>query len=119
MKNKVTIYHNPACGTSRKVLERLQQLDNVDLNIIEYLKTPPSREQISKLLNDMNISARELIRDKQEIYTTLGLEDHKISDSDLIGFMAENPILINRPIVITNIGTRLCRPAEKVEEIIS
>lgn len=118
MQDKVTIYHNPACGTSRKVLQRLQQLKDIDLNIVEYIKTPPSREQIAKLLKDMNISARELLREKQEIYTTLDLANPKLSEQDLIGFMAENPILINRPIVVTKIGTRLCRPAETVEEII-
>lgn len=114
---KITIYHNPACGTSRNVLEMIRN-SGVEPVIIEYLKTPPSREKISVLLRDMGITARELIRKNVEPYETLDIADAKWHEDDLIGFMAQYPALINRPVVVTQKGTRLCRPKEVVLEII-
>ena len=109
----VTIYHNPDCGTSRNTLAMIRQ-SGVEPTIIEYLKTPPSREKLVALLTAMNISPRELLREKGTPYAELGLDDSKWSDEHLIDFMLQHPILINRPIVVTPLGTLLCRPSEAV-----
>jgi arsenate reductase (glutaredoxin) len=113
-----TIYHNPACGTSRNALAMIRQSGEEPI-IIEYLKTPPSRETLMALMQAMQIEPRDLLRRKGTPYDELGLDDSKWTNDELIGFMLAHPILINRPIVVTPRGTRLCRPSEKVLEILS
>ncbi len=113
----ITIYHNPACGTSRNTLAMIRQ-SGEEPEIIEYLKSPPSRETLLALLRAMNMTARELLRRKGTPYDTLELDDPKWTDDQLIELMVAHPILINRPIVVTPLGTRLCRPSEAVLEIL-
>ena len=113
----ITIYHNPACGTSRNTLAMIRQSGEEPV-VIEYLKDPPSRERLVELLRAMGISARELLRQKGTPYDALGLSDPKWTEEELIDFMLEHPILINRPIVETPKGTRLCRPSEAVLDIL-
>ena len=113
----ITIYHNPACGTSRNTLAMLRQ-SGEEPEVIEYLKTPPSRARLIELTKAMGISARALLREKGTPYAELGLADPKWSDDELIGFMLAHPILINRPIVVTDKGVRLCRPSELVLELL-
>jgi arsenate reductase (glutaredoxin) len=113
----VTIYHNPACGTSRNTLAMIRQ-SGVEPRIIEYLKTPPSRQELGELIRAIGKGARALLREKGTPYKELGLDDVKLSEDELIGFMLAHPILINRPIVITERGVRLCRPSEVVLEIL-
>jgi arsenate reductase (glutaredoxin) len=113
-----TIYHNPDCGTSRHVLAMIRDAGE-EPQIIEYLKTPPSREQLKGLLRQMAISPRDLLRRKGTPYDELGLDDPKWTDDQLIDLMLQHPILINRPIVVTDMGARLCRPAETVLEILA
>ena len=113
----IVIYHNPACGTSRNTLAMIRQSGEVP-EIIEYLKTPLSRERLVQLLKAMSITPRELLRRKGTPYDELGLGDPKWTDNDLIDFMLSHPILINRPIVVTPKGTRLCRPSEAVLDIL-
>ncbi|ORE91727.1 arsenate reductase [Stappia sp. 22II-S9-Z10] len=113
----ITIYHNPACGTSRNVLALIRN-SGEEPQIIEYLKTPPSRERLVALIGAMGIPVRDLLRRKGTPYNALGLDDPKFSDDELIDLMLEHPILINRPIVETEIGTRLCRPSETVLDIL-
>ena len=113
----IIIYHNPDCGTSRNTLAMIRQSgDNPD--VIEYLKTPPSRERLIELLAAMNMTPRQLLREKGTPYGELGLADPKWSDDDLIDFMLANPILINRPIVVTPLGAMLTRPSEAVLDIL-
>ncbi|HLJ01174.1 MAG TPA: arsenate reductase (glutaredoxin) [Bradyrhizobium sp.] len=109
----VTIYHNPSCGTSRNTLAMIRQ-SGEEPKIIEYLKTPPDRARLIELAQAMGISIRALLREKGTPYAELGLADPKWSDEELIDFMLKHPILINRPIVVTVKGTRLCRPSEMV-----
>jgi arsenate reductase len=109
----VTIYHNPACGTSRNTLAMIRQ-SGEEPEIIEYLKNPPDRARLIELIAAMGISVRALLREKGTPYAELGLADPKWSDDELIDFMLDHPILINRPIVVTPRGTRLCRPSEAV-----
>ena len=113
----VTIYHNPACGTSRNVLAMLRQA-GIEPTVIEYLKTPPSKEKLRELLAAMGSTVRELLRKKGTPYEALRLDDPKWSDDELLDAMLRDPILINRPIVVTPLGTRLCRPSEAVLEIL-
>lgn len=113
----VTIYHNPQCGTSRNTLAMIRQ-SGEEPEVIEYLKTPPSRETLIELLDMMGMKPRELLREKGTPYHELGLDDPALSDEELLQAMMENPILINRPIVVTDKGVRLCRPSEKVLEIL-
>ncbi len=113
----VTIYHNPACGTSRNTLAMIRQ-SGEEPEIIQYLKTPPSREQLKELIAAMGVPARAILREKGTPYHELGLADPKWSDDELIDFMVAHPILINRPIVVTPKGVRLCRPSELVLEIL-
>ena len=113
----VTIYHNPSCGTSRNTLALLRHA-GIEPTVIEYLKTPPSRQKLQQLLAAMGIPARELLRQKGTPYAELGLDDPKWSDEELIDAMLREPILINRPIVETPLGTKLCRPSEAVLEIL-
>ncbi|RWD59468.1 MAG: arsenate reductase (glutaredoxin) [Mesorhizobium sp.] len=109
----VTIYHNPACGTSRNTLAMIRA-SGEDPVVIEYLKTPPTRERLLELIAAMGITPRELLREKGTPYAELGLGDPKWSDDELVDFMLAHPILINRPIVETPKGIRLCRPSEAV-----
>jgi arsenate reductase (glutaredoxin) len=113
----VTIYHNPDCGTSRNTLAMIRQ-SGEELEVIEYLKTPPSRMRLIELINAMGMSVRALLREKGTPYAELGLADPKWSDDELIDFMLAHPILINRPIVATRKGTRLCRPSEVVLDLL-
>ncbi|EBI9231942.1 glutaredoxin-dependent arsenate reductase [Salmonella enterica] len=115
--SKITIYHNPACGTSRNTLEMIRNSGN-EPTIIYYLNTPPTHNELVKLITDMRITVRALLRKNVEPYEKLVLADDKFTDEQLISFMIENPILINRPIVMTSVGTRLCRPSEVVLDII-
>ena len=113
----ITIYHNPECGTSRNTLAMIRN-SGAEPKVIEYLKDPPSRETLEKLIADMGIMPRALLREKGTPFHALGLDDPKWSDADLIDFMLKDPILINRPIVATPLGTRLCRPSEVVLDIL-
>ena len=113
----VTIYHNPDCGTSRNTLAMIRQSGEQPV-VIEYLKHPPDRARLVELIGAMGISARALLREKGTPFTDLGLGDPKWSDEELIGFMLAHPILINRPIVETPKGTRLCRPSEAVLDLL-
>lgn len=115
--SNVTIYHNPACGTSRNTLELIRN-SGTEPTVILYLETPPSREVLVKLIADMGITVRALLRKNVEPYEQLGLAEETFSDDQLIDFMLQHPILINRPIVVTPLGTRLCRPSEAVLEIL-
>jgi arsenate reductase (glutaredoxin) len=112
-----TIYHNPACGTSRNVLALIRN-SGEEPRVIEYLKTPPSRDELIDLIGRMGIAVRNLLRRKGTPYDELGLDDPKLSDATLIAAMHEHPILIERPVVQTSKGTRLCRPPERVNEIL-
>lgn len=109
----VTIYHNPDCGTSRNTLAMIRQ-SGEEPEVIEYLKTPPSRETLVALIAKMGITPRKLVRKKDTPYEALGLGDPKWSDDELIDFMIAHPILINRPIVVTPLGAILARPSEMV-----
>jgi len=113
----ITIYHNPKCGTSRNTLAMIRETGE-EPDVIEYLKTPPSREELVGLIERMEIAARDLLRQKGTPYDELGLGEDKWSDDELIDFMMEHPILINRPIVVTEKGVRLCRPSEKVLDLL-
>lgn len=113
----ITIYHNPACGTSRNTLEMIRN-SGVEPTVILYLDTPPSRSELVTLIADMGITPRALLRKNVEPYETLGLSEDAFSDDQLIDFMLQHPILINRPIVVTPLGTRLCRPSEEVLAIL-
>lgn len=112
-----TIYHNPKCSTSRKTLEMLRDA-GVDTKVVEYLKAPPSRTELEHLIRSIGKGARGVLRRKGTPYEELGLDDPKWTDGQLIGFMLEHPILIERPIVVTKNGTRLGRPVESVREIL-
>jgi arsenate reductase len=113
----VTIYHNPACGTSRNTLAMIRA-SGEEPDVIEYLKTPPSREQLIALVNAMGLKVRDLLREKGTPYAELGLGDPKSTDDRLIEAMLAHPILINRPIVLTSKGARLCRPSELVLDLL-
>ena len=113
----VTIYHNPACGTSRNTLGLIRN-SGVDPRVIEYLKMPPSRTELVDLIARMGIPARDLLRRKGTPYDELGLDDPKWTDDELIDLMLAHPILINWPIVVTPLGVRLCRPSEAVLDIL-
>jgi arsenate reductase len=115
--SNITLYHNPACGTSRNTLEMIRNSGN-EPTVIYYLETPPTRDELVKLIADMGITVRALLRKNVEPYEQLGLAEETFSDEQLIDFMLEHPILINRPIVVTSRGTRLCRPSEVVLEIL-
>ncbi|AWM06577.1 arsenate reductase (glutaredoxin) [Bradyrhizobium symbiodeficiens] len=109
----VTIYHNPDCGTSRNTLAMIRQ-SGIEPVVVEYLKTPPSRDKLIELVKAMGISVRALLREKGTPFRELGLDDPKWTDDELIDQMLAHPILINRPIVVTAMGARLCRPSEAV-----
>ena len=115
--NEVTIYHNPNCGTSRNVLGLIRNA-GIEPTIIEYLKAPPDRQTLLGLIERMGIRVRELLRRKGSPYDELGLDDPKFTDDQLIDAMLANPSLINRPIVVTSLGVKLCRPSETVLDIL-
>ncbi|CAM3981418.1 Arsenate reductase [Bordetella tumbae] len=117
MSCSITIYHNPGCGTSRNVLGLIRN-SGEEPHVIEYLKTPPDRETLRALIAAMGTPVRDVLRQKGTPYDALGLSDPKWTDEQLIDFMLEHPILINRPIVVTPMGTRLCRPSEAVLDIL-
>lgn len=114
---KATIYHNPMCGTSRKTLEILGQ-EGADVTVIEYLKTPPSKAELKRLYARAGISPRQGLRAKERLASDLDLVEGAVSDEAILDAMVENPILIDRPIVETEKGVRLCRPQDKVREIL-
>ncbi|MDI1342090.1 arsenate reductase (glutaredoxin) [Polaromonas sp.] len=113
----ITIYHNPQCGTSRNTLALIRN-SGAEPEVIEYLKTPPSRETLQQLISAMGLPVRDAMRQKGTPYAELKLDDPALSDAQLIDTMLAHPILINRPIVVTPLGTRLCRPSEAVLDIL-
>ena len=117
MNSAITIYHNPACGTSRNVLGLIRN-SGVEPEVIHYLETPPDQAQLERLIDALGIPLRDLLRQKGTPYAELGLDDPQLDDAALIAAMLRHPILINRPIVVTPLGTRLCRPSERVLEIL-
>ena len=114
---KATIYHNPMCGTSRKTLEILDN-EGADITVIEYLKAPPSRDELKRLYDRAGITPREGLRAKEPLADELGLTDPSVSDDAILDAMIEHPILIQRPLVETDKGVRLCRPQEEVRELL-
>ena len=117
MTSPITIYHNPACGTSRNVLAMIRN-SGEEPTVVEYLKTPPDRATLETLVAAMGVPVREVLRQKGTPYDELGLADPQWSDAQLLDFMLQHPILINRPIVVTPLGTRLCRPSERVLDLL-
>ena len=117
MTDDVVIYHNPACGTSRNTLAMIRNAD-IEPHVIEYLKTPPSRAMLLQLMERAGLKPRDLLRQKGTPYAELGLDDPALSDNQLVDAMMEHPILINRPLVVTELGVRLCRPSETVLDIL-
>ena len=117
MQHDVAIYHNPACGTSRNTLALIRN-SGVEPTIIHYLETPPSRDELVALIAAMGMPVRDLLRKNVPPYEALGLAEERFSDDELIDAMLAHPILINRPIVVTPLGTRLCRPSEVVLDIL-
>ncbi|MBN7121968.1 arsenate reductase (glutaredoxin) [Erwinia billingiae] len=115
--NDITIYHNPACGTSRNTLALIRN-SGTEPTVILYLETPPSRDELKKLIADMGISVRTLLRKNTDPYEHLGLAEDRFSDDELLDAMLAYPILINRPVVVTSLGTKLCRPSEVVLDIL-
>ncbi|WP_342639473.1 glutaredoxin-dependent arsenate reductase [Proteus faecis] len=115
--NRIVIYHNPNCGTSRNTLEMIRN-SGVEPEIIHYLETPPSKHVLEKLIADIGISVKALLRKNVEPYDKLDLDHVNVTDMQLIDYMMKYPILINRPIVVTPLGTRLCRPSEVVLDIL-
>lgn len=113
----VVIYHNPDCGTSRNALAMIRNA-GIEPHVIEYLKTPPSRALLVQLIERANISPRDLLREKGTPYAALSLGDTSLSDEELIDAMMAHPILINRPLVVTPLGVKLCRPSEAVLDIL-
>jgi arsenate reductase len=113
----ITIYHNPACGTSRNTLAMIRN-SGVEPTVIEYLKTPPTRETLVELIRRMNVPVRAVLREKGALYEELGLSNPDLSDDQLLDAMMVHPVLINRPIVVTPLGVRLCRPSEAVLDIL-
>ena len=113
----VTIYHNPRCGTSRNTLELIRAA-GIEPTVIEYLKTPPTRDELKRLAAAMGVTPRDLLRTKEPIYAELGMGDHLWSDEQILDAMLEQPKLIERPIVVTPKGTRICRPASVVLDIL-
>ncbi|HTG64007.1 MAG TPA: arsenate reductase (glutaredoxin) [Sphingomicrobium sp.] len=114
---KATIYHNPMCGTSRKTLEILEN-EGADVTIVEYMKAPPSRDELKRLYQRAGITPREGLRAKEPLADELGLNDPSVSDERILDAMMEHPVLIQRPLVETGKGVRLCRPQEEVRELL-
>jgi arsenate reductase len=118
MSQKIKIYHNPACGTSRNTLELIRNTGQ-EPEVIEYLKMPPNKEELIHLIEKSGLSVREAIRKNVEPYEKMELPQEHWTDDQLIGFMLEYPILINRPFVVTDLGIKLCRPSELVLDLLS
>ena len=114
---KATIYHNPACGTSRKTLEILRN-EGADVTIVDYLKTPPSRDELKRLYDRAGITPREGLREKETLAQELGLTRENATDEQILDAMMEHPILIQRPLVETDKGVRLCRPQDEVRKLL-
>jgi arsenate reductase len=114
---KATIYHNPRCSTSRNALAMLREA-GVEPEVVEYLKQPPSKTKLKQLLQAAGVSVREAIRDREAVYGELGLDDAKLTDAQLLEAVVANPVLLQRPIVVTEKGVRVCRPVERVREIL-
>lgn len=114
---EITIYHNPSCGTSRNTLAMIRN-SGVEPTVIEYLVTPPSRDTLAGLIARMGVPVRDVLREKGTPYAELGLDDPTLTDDALLDAMMAHPILINRPIVVTPLGVRLCRPSEQVLDIL-
>ncbi|HEU0310615.1 MAG TPA: arsenate reductase (glutaredoxin) [Sphingomicrobium sp.] len=114
---KATIYHNPACGTSRKALEILHN-EGADVTVVEYLKVPPSRQKLKQLYERAGISPRDGLREKEQLARDLGLDRENVTDDEILDAMMEHPILIQRPLVETEKGVRLCRPQEEVRQLL-
>jgi arsenate reductase len=117
-RKDITVYHNPACGTSRNVLALIRER-GIEPEVVEYLKTPPGREGLKRLIGKMGVPVRDVLRRKGTPYDELGLDDPKWTDDQLVDFMVQHPILMNRPIVVTRDGAKLCRPSETVLEMLS
>ena len=115
--NHITIYHNPQCGTSRNTLAMIRQ-SGVEPTIVEYLKTPPSHDTLQQLVARMGVPVRDILRQKGTPYDALDLGNPKWTDAQLLDFIGQHPCLLNRPIVVTSLGARLCRPSEQVLEIL-
>jgi arsenate reductase len=115
--SKITIYHNPQCSNSRGALALIRQ-SGAEPEVIEYLKDPPTRERLAELIASMRMRPRDLLRTKEKVYADLGLDNPALSDDELIDAMIAHPILMNRPIVVTPRGVRLCRPPELVREVL-
>ena len=113
----IVIYHNPECGTSRNTLGLIRNA-GIEPRVIEYLKTPPSRAELTELLRQLGLTPRQLLREKGTPFAELGLDDPALTDDQLIDAMMDHPILINRPIVVTPLGAKLCRPSELVLDIL-
>jgi arsenate reductase len=116
-KPAVTIYHNPKCSTSRNTLAAIREA-GIEPEVIEYLKSPPGRTRLVQIMKEAGLSPRDLIRSKEKVFAELGLDKPGVSDAALVEAMVEHPILMNRPIVVTPKGVRLCRPAERWKEIL-
>ena len=115
--SEVTIYHNPACGTSRNALAMIREA-GIEPQVIEYLKTPPSKQQLRELVGRMGITVRDLLREKGTPYAELDLGNAKWTDDELLDFMVQHPILMNRPVVVTPQAAKLCRASETMKEIL-
>jgi arsenate reductase len=115
---QITIYHNPGCGTSRNALAAIRAAGHEPL-IVEYLKTPPSRDELKSLLARMHLSIRDLVRKKEPLFAELGLDARDVGEDEILDAMLEHPILINRPIVVTDRGAKLCRPSELVNDFLA
>lgn len=115
--SNVTIYHNPHCSTSRNVLEKIRAT-GIEPVIIEYLKTPPDRATLKKMIADTGLPVRDIMRRRGTCYDEMDLDNAKWSDDQLIDLMLEQPVLINRPVVVTPLGTSLCRPVEKLDALL-
>jgi arsenate reductase len=113
----VTIYHNPSCGTSRNTLAMIRNA-GIEPQVIEYLKTPPGRQELRSLVDRMGIGVRGLLRQKEAVYGELGLDRAGLTDDQLLDAMVQHPILMNRPVVVTPLGVKLCRPSEEVLDIL-
>lgn len=113
----VTIYHNPACGTSRNTLAMIRDA-GIEPTVIEYLKTPPSREELQSLIERMGIGVRDVLRKKEALYGELQLDRPELTDDQLLDAIVAHPILMNRPIVVTPLGVKLCRPSEEVRALL-
>ena len=114
---QATIYHNPKCGTSRNTLAMMRNA-GIEPEVIEYLQAPPNRERLQALIREAGLSVRAALRQKEALYTELQLDRPELSDDDLLDAMLAHPILINRPFVVTELGTRLCRPSELVLDLL-